>query len=227
MPQLKTLTLHLASPVAPPFPFDVERTITLPFLTRLDISASPGDCALALAHLNVSAVTSLCLSVIYSLPDSGDVQKLLPYVMQHINGAQDTRPLQSMLIRSDRNYRDIGPCKISHHLGILAWPVPDIDIEVHDPHAMLGITLPPRVALAFMCKHWFSPDSHREILDCQWVMAGLPLNDLVMLAVQDIDGISSFARDLSMEQFWLLHSPQWPLLQRVRLAPPVERSDAA
>jgi hypothetical protein len=213
MTQLKTLVLHSASPVAPPFPFDVERTTTLPSLTRLDISGSSGDCALALAHLNVPAVISVCLTAIYDLPSCEDIQRLLPYVVQHINGPQDTRPLQSVLIRSDLN-----------HLDIQAWPVPDIDVEVHDTPALLGVTLPPRVALAFRSgpDDWsgLSSDAHREILD--WVMASLPLNDLVMLAAQDIDDISPLARNLVMDQFWLLHSPQWPLLRRVRLAIPVE-----
>ena len=43
MPQLKTLTLNSASPIAPPsvrFPSRVERTITLPCLSFFDISAS-------------------------------------------------------------------------------------------------------------------------------------------------------------------------------------------
>jgi hypothetical protein len=57
MPQLKTLTLHSASPIAPSFPFDVERIVTLPSLTHLDMSASMGDCALALAHLELPALT--------------------------------------------------------------------------------------------------------------------------------------------------------------------------
>jgi hypothetical protein len=69
MPQLKTLTLHSASPIAPPFPFDVERTVTLPSLTRLDILASPGDCALALAHLDLPALTWLCLTALIPLSE--------------------------------------------------------------------------------------------------------------------------------------------------------------
>jgi hypothetical protein len=62
MPQLKTLTLHSASPIAPPFPSDVERTVLLPSLTHLDILASPEDCTLALAHLDLPALTCLCLA---------------------------------------------------------------------------------------------------------------------------------------------------------------------
>jgi hypothetical protein len=63
MHQLRTLTLHSASPIAPPFPFDVERTVTLPSLTCLDILASPVDCALALSHLDLPVLTCLCLTV--------------------------------------------------------------------------------------------------------------------------------------------------------------------
>ena len=213
MTQLKTLTLYSASPVAPPFPFDVERTITLPSLTHLDISGSSEDCALAIAHLNIPAVTSLCLTVIYDLSNCEEIQKLLPYVVEHINRTQDG-PLQSALIRCDRV-----------HLNIAVWPMPDIDVEVHDTPALLvGVALPPCVTLAFRSgpEDWsgLGSDAHREILD--WVMAGLPLNDLVTLAAQDIDDISPLARNLQVEQFWLLHSPQWPLLKRVRLACPVD-----
>lgn len=79
-------------------------------------------------------------------------------------------------------------------------------VEVHDRPALLAVTL------AFMRE--FSPGSHacRDILD--WVMAGLLLNDLVMLAAQDID-FSPLAQDHLMKQFWLLHSPQWLFPARV------------
>ena len=142
MPQLMTLTLHWASPIAPSFPsvpLDVERTVTLPSLTRLDILASPGDCALALAHLDLPALTWLRLTVISSeFPIVKDGEELLPYVARHAHGTQDTQPLQSVLIRSGRD-----------DAGILAWTVPDIHVEVHNPPTLLAATLPARVALAF------------------------------------------------------------------------------
>ena len=94
MPQLATLTLHAASPSAPSFPIDVERTVTLLSLTRLDILASPVDCALALAHLDLPALTSLCLTAFsLHLATSGDdVEKLLPYIVRHVHGPQDRIP---------------------------------------------------------------------------------------------------------------------------------------
>ena len=61
MPQLVTLTLHSASPIAPSDPFDIERTVTLPSLLRLDIFDYPRDCALALAHLDLPALTRLAV----------------------------------------------------------------------------------------------------------------------------------------------------------------------
>ena len=59
MPHLKTLALDSASPVDPPFPFGLNRTVTLPSLTHLEIFASLRDCALALAHLDLPALTEL------------------------------------------------------------------------------------------------------------------------------------------------------------------------
>jgi hypothetical protein len=61
----------------------------------------------------------------------------------------------------------------------------------------------------------------REMLDA--AMTALPLDSLVMLSAQDLDGLSGLAQDLSTQQFWLRHLPKWPLLRRVRLAPPVDR----
>ena len=149
MPQLATLTLHAASPSAPSFPIDVERTVTLLSLTRLDILASPVDFALALAHLDLPALTSLCLTAFsLHLATSGDdVEKLLPYIVRHVHGPQDTQPLQSVLFHTENNLIDV-----------LAWPVPDIDVVVHDPPTLLAATLPTRVALAFRNDDGFRPE---------------------------------------------------------------------
>ncbi|KAF8257836.1 hypothetical protein EI94DRAFT_1756657 [Lactarius quietus] len=203
MPQLNALTLDSASPIAPPFPFDVKRTVTLPSLTHLDISASEGDCALALAHLDLPTLTCLCLTIIipYDRPNGSGVQGVLvlPYIVQHAHGPQDIQPLQSMVIRDNKGY-----------LSILAWTLPDIDVEMHDRHAFLGATLPTRVALSFKGDKC----AHLEILDT--VMAGLPLDGLVMLSAEDITS-HQVVKGLSTQQFWLRHSPRWPLLRRVRL----------
>ncbi len=204
MPQLKTLVLHSASPIAPPIPFDVERTVTLPSLTHIDISASAGDCGLALAHLILPALTWLCLTAKSRCPNGSDVQQILPYVARHAHGPQDTRPLQSVLIHGVRTRADI-----------LAWPVPDIDVEVDVPLSLTlpAATLSARVAFSVMNKDWFISNTHIDILDA--AMAALPLDSLVTLTAQD-----SIQLD---EQLWLHHAPRWSLLQRVRLAPPSAR----
>jgi hypothetical protein len=206
MQQLTSLTLHSASPIAH-FPFDVQRIVTLPSLTRLDILAYADDCALALAHLDLPAITSLCLTVIsfHSL-NKGDARRILPYVVRHAHGHQDTQPLQSVLIKSGR-----------HHADLLAWPVPDIDVQVHDLPTLLPSTLPPRVALSFRRNGYLDTDARLDILDI--MMTGLPLDGLVTLAAHNLRSMY-FERYRRVEHFWLHLSPKWPLLQRVRLSHP-------
>ena len=96
MPQLKTLALHSASPFAPSLPFDVERTVTLPSLTHLNISDSVNDCVLALAHLDLPTLTCLCVTVIFHhYTNSSGAQRVLPYVVRHAHGPQSIQPLRS------------------------------------------------------------------------------------------------------------------------------------
>jgi hypothetical protein len=215
MPQLKMLTLHSASPIALSFPFVVKRKVTLPSLTHLDISASVADCALALAHLELPALTWLCL-ILISYQNDNSLQGALPYIVRHAHGPQDIHPLQSVLIRNE-----------GRHLDILAWPVPDIDVEVqvHDLPAFLGATVPTRMAISFRSKNWPSDEARAQILNA--MMMALPLDSLVMLAAQDLDLTDydfRFAQqDLSRQQLWLRHLPKWPLLRRVRLGSRVAR----
>ena len=196
LPQLQALTLHSASPIAPPSPFDVERTLTLSALTLLDIAASAWDCALALAHLDLPALTCLRLNVVSfsRFPNYSDVQNLVPYVTRHAHGPQDAHPLQSVLISGHES-------EYENCLRIAAWTVPDIDTEVHDPPALFGATIPSRIALTFEGGRWSRSGAHPQILD--FVMVGLPLNDLVMLAAQDLHIASYLAEYLSRQQFWL------------------------
>ncbi|KAH9170608.1 hypothetical protein EDB89DRAFT_1276058 [Lactarius sanguifluus] len=204
IPQLKTLVLHSASPVTSSFPFDVERTVTLPSLTYFDISASPEDCGLALAHLVLPALTSLCVTAFSVLEDGGDVQRVLPYIARHAHGPQDTRALQSVLIHGH-----------SMRINILAWTVPDIDVELHDPPTLLAATLSPRVTLSIRSNMWYRPGIHVEILDA--AMAALPLDGLVMLTAEHLDPISCASGGPRMNHFWLRCALRWPLLRRVRL----------
>ena len=96
MPQLKMFILHQASPVADnddPFPFYVKRTTTLPSLTHFDIFESVRDCAFALAHLALPALTCLSAKTYFNL--GNNVRDVFPYIAQHTHGSQDTQPLQT------------------------------------------------------------------------------------------------------------------------------------
>ena len=202
MPQLTTLTLHLASPIAPPLPFDIQCTVTLPSLTHLDILASLGDYAFALAHLDLPALTWLCLTTLSScLLNSSEVHKLLTYFTQHTHGSQDTVPLQSVFVYGKDD-----------HVDILAWSTPDINVEVHDPPTLLAMTLPTWVALSFRSNVWLGFGKRLQILNT--MMAALPLDSLVMLAGHNLSG-NPYDQGLQAQYFRSRCSSEWPLLQRV------------
>ncbi|KAH8987724.1 hypothetical protein EDB86DRAFT_3081903 [Lactarius hatsudake] len=199
MSQLKTLTLHGASPTAPPgasLP-EIERNVTLPSLTLFELSSSAKDCGLALAHLILPALTSLCLVVNSRRGDGDDVQKILPYVARHAHGPQDAQPLQSMLI-----YNNIMCAEI------LAWTLPDMDVQLPNQTAFFDSMHSARVALSITNDDHWSPGINIGIFSA--VIEALPLDGLVTLTAQT----SSWPLT---EQFWLRHAPKWPLLQRVRL----------
>ena len=202
MPHLKTLALDAASPVAPPFPFDVNRTVTLPSLTHFKIFTSPRDCALALAHLDLPALTELHVIVRLRshLSYMVDGPRFYPYIVRHTHGPQDTQPLQSVLIRTDGLM----------FVDVLAWSVPNIDAKVEG--IFLAATLPPRLALSFMNTNWHSPTTCTEILD--EAMTALPLDGLDTLVAQDFR--------IPDEAFWFRHTLRWPLLRHVRLKAPMD-----
>ena len=208
MSQLKTLILHKAAPIPPLSPLDVERIVSLPSLTHLDILGPPGDCTHALAHLDLPVLTCLCLTVHSCYLSGEDVQTLLPYLARHSHGPQDAQCMQSALIRTGEQHADI-----------LAWSVPDFDVEVHNPPTLLAAAVPTRVALSFRGDGWFF-DERMQTLDA--VMTGLPLDGLVTLAAHDM--YPSYREgDIPTWHFWRHLSPKWALLQRVRLGPVAAR----
>jgi hypothetical protein len=197
MPQLKKLALHSASPIGHRFPFDIERTVTLPFLTHLDISANAKDCAISLAHLVLPALTSLCLTAKSVNFCGSDVLNLLPYVTQHAHGTQDTQPLQSVLFHSDE--------ACTH---IIAWPRPGISVEAYD---LAAAKLTARVALSIssLWSSFWITSTYLEVLDA--AIEALPMDNVVTLTAR--------RRARLDKQIWLRHAPRWPLLEDVRLAP--------
>jgi hypothetical protein len=133
------------------------------FPYKLEDICLSGDCALALAHLDLPALSWLCLTA-FSVhpPIKSDVQQLLPFIARHAHGPQDTQPLQSVLIHSGERRADI-----------LAWPVSNIgNVEMHDLLTSCPETPPTRVALSFRSDAGSSPEDRLEILDI--VMACLP-----------------------------------------------------
>jgi hypothetical protein len=128
---------------------------------------------------------------------------LLTYVAPHAHGPQDSRPLQTVVIRQEIEYS---------RADILAWSVPNIDVELHDS---LTTALPStRMALSFRSK--FSLYEYIDVLDT--TLAGLPLDGLVTL-VSYFQNSGYYGRKLPTERFWLRLSQMWPLLQRVLLTP--------
>jgi hypothetical protein len=197
MPQLKTLILHFASPITPPgtsLQSDVERAVTLPSLTLFEISAPAIDCGLALAHLVLPALASLCLILSSRHVNGDDVKDVLPFIVRHAHGPQDTQPLRSMLFCNTR---------------ILAWPLPEMDAEHVEEISFFDAMHTARVAFTVTNKDW-SPGTDTKVFDA--VMAALPLGSLVTLTAQNC------TRPLD-EQFWLRHVLRWPLLRSVRLWP--------
>ena len=198
MPQLEMLTLQWASPAADdgdPFPFDVKRTATLPSLTHFDTAQTIRNCAFALAHLDLPALTCLSVKTCYHHQDNSYVQDVFPYIAQHSHGSQDNQPLQSMLIRGKWTGVDI-----------LAWPTPNIDVEVQ--RSTLLAATPPRVVLSLWSDGNSCVNNPSEVLGT--AMRTVPLDGLVTLIIQDYQS-SPF------EQPWLPNLPKFPLLQHMRL----------
>ena len=200
MGQLKTLILHWATPALPhdaPIPSNVERIITLPSISHLEISASARDCGLALAHLILPALTQLSLTASSGRPDGSDVQEILPYVSQHSHGLQRTQPLQSMFIRGNRIGADI-----------FVWFNPDINDVLPDPITFLDAMLSAPLKFSFTNEEW-SPGSHTGVFDT--ALAALPLDNIVTLISQN--RISPMKKEV-----WFHQAPRWSLLQRVYLS---------
>jgi hypothetical protein len=202
MPQLKTLTLHRASPVAnSPPPFDIERTITLPSLTLFDIDSRVRECGLVLAHLILPSLITLRVKAKSHVLDGRDLPEMLPYVTRHAYGLHHTQPLQSVFVRCDKE-----------GVEIVAWTFPDIDLcaklsdmdvellnEITTPYTMYSL----QVAISGI----LTPVNRTEVFDM--LRPALPLDGIVTLAVEK--------RTRLDKQFWLRHAPQWPLLRCTQL----------
>ena len=202
MPQLEKLVLHSASMMANPFrsTLDIQRSVTLPSLTHMYISAAAGNCAIALSSLSLPALTRLCVTLNSHFPYGSDIPEMFPFLSRHAHGPQDTDPLQSVFISSEKT-----------RTTILAWPAPDINVDIHNPFALLSVALSARIALSITSLGY---SRSRYFLRGR-AMEALPLESIVTLTAQH--------RSLLDEQFWLRYASKWPLLQCVRLTPPEAR----
>ena len=201
LPQLEKLVLHSSFLMANPFQStsDVQCSVSLPSLTHMDISAAAGNCAITLSSLSLPALTRLCVTLHSHFPFGSDIPDMLPSLSRHTHGPQDVEPVQSVLISSERT-----------RATILAWPEPDINIDVYDPFALLSVALSARIALSTTGGH---PGSRYFLRDR--AIESLPLESIVTLTAQHCSRLD--------ERFWLIHAPKWPLLQCVRLALPEAR----
>ena len=198
MLKLETLVVHFATPMAPSVQTVVShpaRVITHPSLTELYLVASASDCAFALAHLVLPALTSVHIDAISEHSEAHDVRTLIPYISRNAHGPQDVKPLQSMIISGG-----------DHLTEIIAWTEPDADIEVQNAVTLMKATLAAR-AIFTVSGHRWKPGTDLEILDT--TLAALPLSSLRSLTVQN----SSYFP----EGHWLRHAPRWKSLGHVRL----------
>ena len=201
MRQLESLTVYSATPAVPDgdqFISEPRRTVGLPFLTQFKISASAKDCALALAHLVLPALTSLHVAPQSHCGNGEDVRLLIPFVARYAHGLQDTAPFQSMLFSSE-----------SWHTRILIWTVPDADVELPGPINLLGETFSARLIFSASGVGWWREGTDTILFDA--MLTHLPLNSISTLTVQNHTRLS--------KEFWLSHSPRLVMLRRARLFP--------
>ena len=199
MPHLKTLILESASPVAPLAPLISEpsRTLTLPSLTKFNISASVQDCVLAFTHLILPALTWLCVDAESYESEGEDVRLLIPYISQNVHWMQSAEPLQSFMISGRRT-----------RAQVFAWNMPDVDNM--GANMSYGGLIPARLKFGAKSRNWLA-SVNTAILDT--LLTLLPINSISTLTAKSTTGLS--------KEFWLTHISRWPLLERASLNPPV------
>ena len=194
MPQLERLVLDSASPRSPSVPYNPEYFVTLPSLSHLDIYAPVLDCGLALSHLTLPVLTSLCVTARADNLTARNVKEISPYISKYSHGRQDTRPLRSVFIHKEWS-----------RLDVLAWRTPHIDVPAWDSGRSA------HVELSFITNDESGRDLDNYVEVLGMAMDALSLRNLVMLT-------SPCATQLDVD-FWRKQAAKWPLLERVDLAP--------
>ena len=206
MSQLKTLILNNANPtssVDDPLISEPQRTATLPSLTHFDITTSPTDCALALAHLVLPALISLHVTSDSDTSDLEEIRLLIPHVARHAHGPQDTAPLQTILFDRSEMY-----------VEFVAWTVPDADIEVYDSDTLNKASVSARLVLSLLPNFIWRDGNDTLIFDA--ILSHLPLNAISTLSVHHRTRLS--------KEVWLSHAPRLTMLKRALLLPTAVRA---
>ena len=192
MPQLETLFLQYATPLAPER-IRASCAVTLPSLTRFHISASAEDCALAIAHLVLPAL--IWLHVDAESHGVEEVHLVIPYVGRNV--LQGTEPLRSILISGEDTRAEV-----------VAWTMPDADVNVRDPDTLLSASASARFRFSVTGFNW-PRLADTAIFDS--LLTLLPLNSISTLTAQNHTQLS--------KEIWLRLAPRLPLLEQARMAP--------
>ena len=202
MPQLEELSLRSATPLAPlnsPLTLIPEpsRSATLPSLSRFHISDFSKECALALAHLVLPALTRLHVDVESKSGNGEDVRLLIPYVSRNICGVQDIEPLRSILFSGEGKRAEV-----------VAWTMPDADVNVCNPTTLLSESASARLVFTAMGTYW----EHE-------VVTAIYDAFFTHLRVISVSTFSALNLTQLSKEFWLSQAPRLPLLERVCLVP--------
>jgi hypothetical protein len=203
MSQLETLILDTASPVDNTRISEPQRTVTLPSLTHFDITASAKGCALALAHLVCPVLTSLFIICNSQSSDGDDVRFVIPYVSRIVHELQDTTPLQTILLNGE-----------AIRAEIVAWTVPDADVEVYNVLDLEKAVASATLAWCFTPERRWRKGTDTVVFDV--MLSHLPLESISTLSAQNNTRLS--------REVWLKHAPRLTRLKRALLAPTALRA---
>ena len=196
IPQLKELSLRYATPVAPLADPLISRTVTLPSLTHFFIHASGKDCALALAHLVLPALTWLHVHVESRDREGEDVLLVIPYVVRNVSALQDFEPIRSILIGN-----------IGDNAEILTWSTPGADVNIDGPAIQDNTSRSARFMFAAHSSVKWHIGVPTAIFDA--LLTLLPLDSVSTLTARNHTRLS--------KGFWLRHASRLPLLEQARL----------
>ena len=199
MPQLEELSLQYSTPLAPlngALIREPSHSATLPSLTRFHISDSSKECALAFAHLVLPAFTRLHVDVESKDWNREDVRLVIPYVVRNICGTHDIEPLRSILFSGQ-----------GKRAQVVAWTMPDADVNVRNPATLLSESVSAR--LMFTATGNWNHEVETQIYD----------DLLTLLPETSVSTFSALNRTRLSKDFWLKQATRFALLERVCLIP--------